>query len=423
MKPKITLCMIVKNETHIIEQCLRSMAPYIDRYDITDTGSTDGTQELIKKTMEELGIPGEVHQSDWKGFGDHAGKMGSRTESFRNAEKSDAEYAWVIDADDYIEGNFVFPEEMTDDAYALKMGRGDFVWWRNQIFKLASKWKYVGVLHEYANSEIPREQLKFGRIDGNYRVIARTEGARNVGITPKEKYEKDAKTLEQALQEEPENERYMFYLAQSYFDSHQWEKSLEMYTKRAEKGGWPEEVYYSRLRCAIILGMMNKPPNEVAHAFLVAHQTKPDRAEPLWFLSRMYRNLNMPAVAYMYARIGLEIPYPKNDILFIQDDVYKWGLLDEVGATAFYAGKPEIGYNACKILLENNLIPEEHRQRVTTNFESYSKALAQRQGAIEAEKLQEKEIKKYEKKNNKQLARAKKKGSTKAEPRKGFKKK
>ena len=39
----ITLCMIVKDETHIIKECLESMLPYIDRYDITDTGSTDGT--------------------------------------------------------------------------------------------------------------------------------------------------------------------------------------------------------------------------------------------------------------------------------------------------------------------------------------------------------------------------------------------
>ena len=52
-RPTVTLCMIVKDETHIIEQCLRSMAKYVDRYDITDTGSTDGTQDLIKKVMDE----------------------------------------------------------------------------------------------------------------------------------------------------------------------------------------------------------------------------------------------------------------------------------------------------------------------------------------------------------------------------------
>ena len=68
--------MIVKNETHIVKECLESMLPYIDRYDVTDTGSDDGTPELIEQFMEEHGIPGEVYRSDWKGFGDHAGNIG-----------------------------------------------------------------------------------------------------------------------------------------------------------------------------------------------------------------------------------------------------------------------------------------------------------------------------------------------------------
>jgi len=174
-RPKITLCMIVKDEHHCIERCLESCYPHIDRYDITDTGSTDGTQDIIKKFFDEKGIPGEVHQSDWKGFGDHAGKMGSRTESLHNAEKSDAEYAWVIDADDSIAGDFRWPEEMNIHSYSLKIHRGDFTWWRNQVFKLGMGWKYSGILHEYANCDNGAEPVTSVRIDGNYHVEARTE--------------------------------------------------------------------------------------------------------------------------------------------------------------------------------------------------------------------------------------------------------
>jgi len=377
-RPKVTLCMIVKDETHIIEQCLRSIAKYVDRYDITDTGSTDGTQDLIKKTMEELKVPGEVHQSDWKGFGDHNGKMGSRSESLINAKKSDAEYAWVIDADDYVEGNFQYPETMDADCYSLCIGRGDFTWWRNQIFKLSVDWKYKGILHEYATTDSkPREEINAGKLGGEYKVIARTEGNRNVGITPVDKYKRDAEVLEQAILDEPTNDRYHFYLAQSYFDSQQFEKSLVAYEKRVELGGWPEEVYYSKLRCGILKGLMNKPLAETAAAFVDAFNYRPIRAEPLWFLSRMYRMNEMPAAAYMYARMGLDIQYPQQDILFIQDDVYKWGILDEVAATAFYANQPQVGYQASKILLENNLIPVLHKQRVLQNFRSYEQVMKQ----------------------------------------------
>ena len=143
-RPTVTLCMIVKDEEHIITECLESIYKHIDRYDITDTGSTDSTKEKIREFFEEKGIPGEVHEMEWLGFGK------SRTQSLENAAKSGMDYAWVIDADDRLEGNFKYPKEMTADSYALNIKRGEFNWWRNQIFKLSSGWRYCGVLHEYA---------------------------------------------------------------------------------------------------------------------------------------------------------------------------------------------------------------------------------------------------------------------------------
>ena len=376
MKPSITLCMIVKNETHVIERCLRSVAPFIDRYDITDTGSDDGTPEKIKEIMDELGVPGEVYLSDWKGFGDHNGKIGSRTESLRNCDGK-ADYAWVIDADDSIVGKFELPDGTDIDAYSLKIQRGDFVWWRNQIFKVESAWRYEGILHEYAATDKP--QPKITRLIGDYAIDARTEGARNVGISPIEKYSRDAETLKSALEDVPDNTRYQFYLAQSYFDSQQWEKSIEAYRKRVDMGGWPEEVFYSMYRVAILKGIMEEPVHEIIREFEECYNYKPDRAEPLYQISRIYRGLGKNALAFMFAKTGLEIPYPDQDILFIQEEVYKYGLLDEVGATAFYAGKPHLGYAACKKLLEENLIPDEHRGRVDANYQSYINVMNQMQ--------------------------------------------
>jgi len=375
---KVTLCMIVKDETHIIEQCLRSMAKYVDRYDITDTGSTDGTPELIKKTMDELGIPGEVHLSDWKGFGDHANRIGSRTEAFHNAEKSDADYAWVIDADDYIEGDFEYPKKMDADGYTLLIKRGDFSWWRNQIFKLDLGWRYVGILHEYADAT-KKSPAVFQKVAGDYHITARTEGNRNVGITPIEKYSRDAEILVGAIEDEPENARYHFYLAQSYFDSQQWEKSREAYKKRVELGGWNEEVFYSQFRVGLLCAIMQEPPEVTIHEFTCAYNIRPIRAEPLVEISKIYRSIEKPAAAYIFAKQAFETPYPAEDILFISEDVYRYGALDEISATAFYAGRALEGYNATKKLLQENLIPEEHKKRVQDNMEQYEKVMANAQ--------------------------------------------
>ena len=382
----ITLCMIVKDESHIIKECLESMLPYIDRYDITDTGSSDGTPELIKEFMDEHGVPGEVYLSDWKGFGNSGDKIGSRTESLRNCDGK-ADYAWVIDADDVLTGKFQYPPEMTADAYTLRIGRGeDFTWWRNQIFKTGIGWYYVGVLHEYANQPKPKEQHLIYKIGGDYKIEARTMGARNIGISVIEKYTKDAKQLEEALKDEPENSRYQFYLAQSYFDSQQYEKSLDAYSKRAELGGWEEEVFYAMYRVAMIKAILDHPWPDIQQAFLDAYEFRPHRAEPLYQLSRCYRQIHdRPRLGFIYAKMAAEISYPHDDILFVQDDVYKYGVLDELAATAFYAGKPHLGYSATKKLLDENLIPEDQRPRIIENFKSYEKVLVQ----IHAEEAQQ----------------------------------
>ena len=403
----ITLCMIVKNETHIIKECLESMLPYIDRYDITDTGSTDGTPELIKEFFDEHGVEGEVYLSDWKGFGDHGGKTGSRTESLRNCDGK-ADYAWVIDADDFIAGNFEFPENMTHDSYSLRIGREDFVWWRTQIFKTGIKWKYVGVLHEYAECET-KNPPETDRIFGDYHISARTEGARNVGITTQEKYTRDAEDLVKAIADEPENSRYYFYLAQSYFDSQQYEKSLESYLKRADMGGWEEETFYSLYRAAMIKALLDYPWPEIQQQFLDAYDFRPNRAEPLYQIARIYRQVhNKPRLAYTFAKMALEIPYPKDDILFISNDVYKWQLLDEVGASAYYAGKPHVGYHACKRLLDENLVPDNERARVAENFGQYEKVVTMIQSQIAQEEVENK-IKQQEKRDKAKQHQATKK--------------
>ena len=104
----ICLNMIVKNEAHVIERCLASVRPWIDSWVIVDTGSTDGTQELIRKTLDD--IPGEVVERLWVNF------SVNRTEALHLAGTR-ADYVLIIDADEVLEANegFSMPA-LTDDA-------------------------------------------------------------------------------------------------------------------------------------------------------------------------------------------------------------------------------------------------------------------------------------------------------------------
>jgi len=386
MKPKIALSMIVKNESHIIHECLNSIYKYIDYWVISDTGSTDGTQDIIKNFFAEKGIPGELHQDEWKNFGHN------RTVALRHCDDK-CDYIWMIDADDRVEGTFAFPPEMTADGYVVRMGREDFSWWRTQIFRMDAKWEYKGVLHEYPAPQ--KENPMLVKIEGKYNINARTLGARNVGITPIEKYKRDAETLEKALIDEPANTRYQFYLAQSYFDSQQWEKSMDAYKKRAEMGGWAEEVYYSLYRVAICRAMLDRPWPEIQASFLDAYNYRPIRAEPLVHIAQVLRQkYNQPAAAFVYARQAAEMPLPQGEILFVPDAIYNFVALDELGATAYAAGRPELGYLACKKLLEEGRVPQTEIARVQQNYDQYRaimNQIEQQRKQFEAYQMQQKQ--------------------------------
>lgn len=376
MKPTLTLCMIVKNESHIILECLNSVYKYIDYWVICDTGSTDNTKEIITNFFKEKGIPGEIHDHEWKNFGHN------RTLAFKAAEGK-ADYAWVIDADDYLEGELKLPPTTDIDSYALRIKRGTFFWWRNQIFKLDCKWEYKGVLHEYAACQKP--QPKIVKLEGTYNICARTMGgARNVGITPIEKYSRDAEVLEEAMKEDPTNTRHQFYLAQSYFDSQQWEKSDEAYRKRVEMGGWEEEVFYSLYRIAMIAAITNKTFGEIKEKFLMAWNYRPIRAEPLYQIAKMYRMVNQPRLANLYATMAKTMPYPIHDILFIDEDVYRWQCDDEIASTCFFLHKYDEGIAACESLLKNPLFPESERQRMEGNLQAYKTKMTEMAGLVAA---------------------------------------
>jgi glycosyltransferase involved in cell wall biosynthesis len=67
-KNKICLAMIVKNEEQDIQRCLDSVKDHIDYWVISDTGSEDNTKQLIQEIMDGHGIPGELHDHNWKDF-------------------------------------------------------------------------------------------------------------------------------------------------------------------------------------------------------------------------------------------------------------------------------------------------------------------------------------------------------------------
>lgn len=366
----LTLSMIVKNEAPNIERCLESVAKYIDYYVICDTGSTDNTKEIIKNFFDKKGIPGEILDHEWVHFG-HNRSLALK------ACHGKTKWAMMIDADDFISGNL--PVESFDDSldgYVVKIVRGPFSWYRAQVFNLGKKlWWYEEPLHEYAICEQPLNVVK---LEGEYAWEVRTEGCRSreTGGDDREKYRRDYEFLKKYLEEKPDSVRTQFYLAQSAFDAHMFDIAEKEYEKRANMGGWIEEVFYSWMRVGIARELQNKPLEEVIDAFMRAHEALPVRAEPFWQMSCIYRKHNRPKNAFVMAHHALMIPLPTDNILFVDTNVYNWGILDEIATTAAHVGKFHMGLAACDKLLSEPHLPADQRERVVNNRKLYSETVA-----------------------------------------------
>jgi len=318
MPSTICLNMIVKDEAHIIEETLTCMLPYIHYWVICDTGSTDGTQNLIRNFFRKHGIEGELYEHEWKDFGRN------RTMAFKKAfDKTD--YVWVMDADDLIVGNLKLPEVMNKDCYELKLGGEFFTYYRALIFNNRIRWCYRGVLHEYPQCIEPNYRESHEKIDGRYYVDSRRLGSRNKD--PSSKYRRDAEMLEKALETEEDIDlirRYYFYLAQSYRDDHQYDKAILNYKKRIEHGHWVEEVYVSHYNIANMLISMNGDEKEIRHHHIQAYKTIPQRSESLYDLAKYYFEKKDYQQAYSIIKMCLTTPYPEKCMLFVNQSIYEF---------------------------------------------------------------------------------------------------
>ena len=359
MPVSICLNMIVKNEAHVIRRCLDSVRPFIDRWVIVDTGSTDGTQDIIRAHLAD--IPGELHERPWRNFGHN------RTEALELA-RDQADFLLFIDADEVLraEEGYTWPA-LTGDAYFLHVEYAGKVYSRGALVSTRRAWRWAGVIHEYLTSTPAAEfvQLEWPHI------VVMHDGAR--AHDPKT-YEKDAAILERALIDEPQNARYAFYLAQSYRDAGQPAKARDAYRRRVAMGGWDEEVWYSLYEIGRMSELLAAPAGEVQAAYLAAYQFRPRRAEPLYQLARYHRERKEYALAYLFARQAAAIPRPA-DILFVDDEVYRWRSLDELSVAASWTGDMTVGRAAIEQLVAEGNVPASDWPRVEANLHFYQGTL------------------------------------------------
>lgn len=377
--PKICLNMIVKNESRIITRFFDSILPFIDGYCICDTGSTDGTKDTILSYFEEKGIPGKLVEKEFVDFSTN------RNFSLHAChDMVDMDYILLLDADmKLVYGDMnieQFKQNMDKDAYFLFQGNDNFMYKNIRIIRNSPEYSYWGVTHEYMNipdtcrqHTIQKKELFIHDIgDG---------GAKD------DKFARDIRLLKKGLESDPNNERYLFYLGNSYLDSGQYQGAIDTYKRRIQVGGWKEEVwycYYSIGRAYRLLYSANNLHNSnyifhAIHYWLEAYDYYPERIENLYEIVRFYREqakYNLAYQFYLMADYQRKHHY-SDDHLFHEKSIYDHKLDYEMSIMAFYV-KPQsmdIHKLLYRLLSNNSIMDDSIIQNILSNYKFYTHRL------------------------------------------------
>jgi tetratricopeptide (TPR) repeat protein len=351
---RVCLNMIVKDEAAIIERCLAAVAAHIDCWVILDTGSSDATPEIIESFFAERGVPGRLVRGRFENFEQ------ARNDALDAARGSDLEFDWILLADADMELQVEDPtwrNRLVGPACLLLQRSGTFAYRNLRLLRRDHPARYVGVTHEY---------LDLGAAPVSLNGVWFLDHAQGSSRTVK--FARDIDLLTKALEAEPENARYVFYLAQSYRDSGEPAQAIECYRRRAAMGGWAEEVWYALFQIGVLGERLGAGDSHIVPAYLAAWQFRPSRAEPLVALAAYHRKTgDRHHLADLFARQALAIPLT-SDMLFVEESAYGWAALDEAAVAAYWVGDHARSAALSQKLLSRQDVPAEHRDRIVANL-------------------------------------------------------
>lgn len=356
---RLVLAIIVKDEAHCVINMLNSNVK--DVYDmivINDTGSTDGTQDLIRKWGEETGIPTYVFERPFDNF------CNSRNYAMEMARQMVDKHGWKRhecwtgwnDADETLIKHPNFDKQKMDkDLYMINTFIGSMKYTRNTFGRMSKPFKFYGPVHEFIICE--DQNISSGLIEGLH-VDVKMIGASWKGNIA-DKYKKHAALLENYIDNEDRNSRWVFYTAQSYHDSatlpdnreeneERLRRSMKYYQERINRlDGYEEERFYSQFRIGTIMKTLEMPWSDTHQVLMKAYSMDPLRAEPIKIIIDHYLSTQEWNLAYVYTKFAVTTlhnnnPYPTR-LLFVDESLYNWRFLEVHAAACVYTGRKQEG--------------------------------------------------------------------------------
>lgn len=215
-----------KNESRVIRRMLESCYKYIDYAVIQNNGSTDGTDQIVRKFFEEKQIPLYLYdvEEGWVGFG------WNRDHLTQTCQKVDHGCDWILkmDCDEVLEVDDDFDWSPLDDksiqAFHIAAVAGSCIYYRAWMWNARLPWRFNhDPCHEtiYLDDGVTGEAFQRFDLSTKIRQIGYNEGQSWSNPT---KFISDALILEEKMIKENSfytNPYHFWYVGKSYYDAYQ----------------------------------------------------------------------------------------------------------------------------------------------------------------------------------------------------------
>lgn len=351
---KLALNFICKDESPVIENMLESAKDIVDLIVVNDTGSTDGTQQIIKNFGEKYGIPTYVFE---RPFDDFENSRNHAMQKLRDVVKelnwnADQVHGFWFDCDETLVIDSKFNKaQFTKDLYMINTYIGQMKYTRNTFFKVSKPFRWYGPVHEFIVCD---DQNITSGLAENIHVDVKMTGNSWLGDIA-EKYASHSYKLEAYINKNRQDPRWIFYTAQSYHDSasikdnkeeneERLRRSLKYYRERVSRtDGYAEEIYYAQYRIGTIMRIIEEPWHLTHMELLKAYQIDPLRGESIKVIIDHYLQMGDWNMAYLYSKFAKTTfhgknPYPTR-LLFVDEATYMWKFAEAHAAASYYTGR------------------------------------------------------------------------------------
>lgn len=362
------LCIMVKNGGPQFEDMLLKNFHLFDRWTILDTGSTDGTIDIIHKVLVGK-KQGNLYQEPFINFCDSRNRL---------LELAGQECKYIVMLDDtyVIEGDLRrFLTEVRGDqlatSFTLYIKSDDSIYGSNRIIQSESGLRYVYKIHEVISDKnnmnvvIPKEVASIEDRRFDY-MEKRTM----------ERKQLDLKLLFEEVGENPHDPRAYYYLAQTYTLLEDYEKAFYYFTKRAEfsNSGFVQERVDALFEAARIANFkLNKPWHECEELYHKCYRADESRPEAMYFIGIHYYLENNHHKAFSYFKKAFDIGFPIHCQYSLKPTLSYHFLPIFLCKICYTLQEYGLGKQAAELFLKHNLPNAECYEEIVSWYKIYDK--------------------------------------------------